>query len=139
GFNAIAGWTADGSRLITAGTVNGTNGLWSIASDGSGLSLLKADPGVNYGFVGRILAPPTNGSLPQWIGASPASGSIGQSLWTTNILIALNRAIVADMVNTSSVVFSGSNYSVASLGSRISIQPALPLRPGTTYTSTVAA
>src|SRR5207302_2754747 len=46
-------WAADGTQIIIAGYVNGTNGLFAISTDGSGFSLLRASTGgADYDYVG---------------------------------------------------------------------------------------
>ncbi|HYG35583.1 MAG TPA: Ig-like domain-containing protein, partial [Clostridia bacterium] len=137
GFNPIAAWTADGSHLIAAGIVNGTNGLWSIAADGSGVTLFRAEPEVNYAFAGRVYAPATNGVLPQLVTTTPVAGSTNRSLWTTNVILTFNRALASASVTTDGVVFSGTEYAVTNHSSRITLRPALPLQPGTVYTVSV--
>ena len=52
-----AAWTPDGQFLVVIATVGGTNGLWALATDGSGaLQLLKSGyapgAGTSYDFVG---------------------------------------------------------------------------------------
>jgi hypothetical protein len=50
-------WTADGSALIAAGTINGSNGLYQIATDGSGLitPVAVSRNGDLIAYVGAVL------------------------------------------------------------------------------------
>lgn len=51
-YTSNAMWNADGSAIITAGTINGTYGLMLIAADGSGVQqAIPTTPGDVIGFV----------------------------------------------------------------------------------------
>src|ERR1043166_9146436 len=77
-FDPIGAWTGDGARIITAGISNGTNGLFAVATDGSGLMVtLPVNAATNFVVVGSVFsptpssAPAPSGLLSWW----PASGN----------------------------------------------------------------
>jgi Tol biopolymer transport system component len=54
-FAPIGPWTADGSALVVPGTIGGMNGIYAIATDGSGaVTPLPTSPGANVDFVGSV-------------------------------------------------------------------------------------
>lgn len=142
-FAPGAVWSVDGAQLLAAGTVQGTNAIWTIAADGSGATLFKSQPGEVFAHVGSLLAPVATGPLPLLVATTPSAGSTNNSLWTTNVVLAFSRAISLTNLSTNTVTFSGVRYDVAlsSSGqgqtnagsSRILIRPTLPLAPGVAY------
>jgi hypothetical protein len=67
-FPIGAAWAGDDTALIGVGTINGTNGLYRVAADGSGaISLLTiTQPGDPVAYVGAVLgnpSPPFNALL----------------------------------------------------------------------------
>lgn len=59
GFYNGAAWMPDGQSLLAAGTVNGTNGVYVIAADGSGIrSRLNTPAGDPLDWVGAVIVAP---------------------------------------------------------------------------------
>ncbi|HXF99332.1 MAG TPA: T9SS type A sorting domain-containing protein [Bacteroidota bacterium] len=54
-FGSGGAWTPDGSKIIVAGVINGVQGIYAIATDGSrGIGLVQTSPGDAIDFVGTV-------------------------------------------------------------------------------------
>jgi hypothetical protein len=59
GFYTGVAWMPDGQTLLAAGTVNGTNGVYVVAADGSGIQArLNTPPGDPLDWVGAVIVAP---------------------------------------------------------------------------------
>src|SRR5262249_24596566 len=57
-FAPVGAWTSDGSTIVAPGNLGGVQGLYAIATDGSGaVTLLPTSPGDAITFVGSVIGP----------------------------------------------------------------------------------
>ncbi len=104
--DAPAAWSPDGDWLVFAGTVNDTNGLFAVATDGSGaLRQIPTAPGASVAVVGDVsttlsLAGTANLSLN--LAVLPAA-AVGQPLELTSLVRNGGPAVATNTVVTNAL------------------------------------
>jgi len=81
-------------------------------------------------------------AAPSLLSINPAADSSGQSLWLRNMSFKFNEALASATVNSNSVRIAGSEsnapvflVSLTNGGTEIVLAPAVPLKPGVSYTN----